>query len=419
MSSKRLTYHPKSAKMKEKDKCKEKPMKTKKPQPLVPPVITETSTEEERALAADFNKKRFTALIMRSVFIGVTLLACLFSLFLPCVKRTAAKSFDTDYSLTLSIADEFFGTFSLNSALQADVDSFIENGGRNLISLDDEGNEKRKSASEEQILADVAYKRKLSFSKIKAQYDVGAFIAAIDRNMRKGVEEIEKIVPKDKLEEKVREFYAETRITVGAVFDLFSYEIERNNYAGLGKVLDTVEYDLTETTFRNAAEKFLIGKYKWSEAFETKLKTAVAASSVLPELQDEFFLNEELPIRLYSDEGDIFQLLFSIIIGGLDMIVLINLIIKGIFLFRQFRKQDAPLRSSWTMVFLLFCLVPHLIMALFAKDASFAGVFSAGTIVIALFTLLAIAAQTVYNWHLSKMRDKFFPEADGEGETGN
>lgn len=378
--------------------------KTKK-ELLRAPIITETSTEEERTAASDFKKRRFTVLIMESVFLGLMLLALLFSLFIPCMKREVKNRYDTNYSLTLSVADEVFSYFSMGSALKADIDSFTKNGGVQLINTDND-KEHYKSASEEQILADVAYKKTCSFSKLKAQFDVESFISGVNYNINQNAKEIRKYFPEDKANELIGEYVKEQRSAVGAVFDLFSYEIERNNYAGLGRFLYTVEIDLSETSFRQAAEKFLLGKYEWNEEFKTTLNTAVKAAHVIPELQDEFYYVSGDLTRFADGTNYGFQLIFSIIILAIDILLLILLILGGISLYKQFRRSDVSLKSPRETLFLLICALLHLIMPLIIKDALFAGAFCAGTIVNALFLIFAVVLQIIYTKYLTKMKTR-------------
>lgn len=311
-----------------------------------PPAVTESSTEEELALATSFKKQRFAALIVKSVYLGLMLLAMLFALFVPCFQGKLKEEYcdKRAYTISVSATEAALGYHSFFDLLKQEAEEFEKNGGRVLL-------EEKIIASQGQILSDVAYKKGQSPNAFIRFANVDRILSLFEINVDA---ELSKIYASHQLTETEKEVYctalkASLKTSTEALLIQFSYELERYNIAGLKEFITSCYNTTEKSALDKAAATYLLGTYEWTEEAIADLKEAEAAATFLPDYNKLFYLNSSKEIvsryQMYASSG---AFVFGLGVIATCACTFIMLIISAIFLYREFKNCNAPLRYTYT-----------------------------------------------------------------------
>ncbi len=244
-------------------------------------------------------KARLTEIIVNAVILGLLVLSFVFSWFIPTANAHPAD-FD-EPSVSFSPFEMFVGTIQQISGDGALVDAFVENGGKDLLVKGDNTNTSNREPSEEQILADVEFKRTYAPSDFMAwlYYDTwfDAVLYNINTNIRAYWEEF-KNADREATVKSWTEIYEEAKVLAKiSVADLMQF-----NYAGFrnfvrGCFTAATHDSLNEETVKGLRDTYLVSDVNFAyieEAFAdlTVTKRALIESAIgnMPNYADTFKL---------------------------------------------------------------------------------------------------------------------------------
>lgn len=227
-------------------------------------------------LTVDAQKKKLwvTELVLNAVLAGLLVLSAIFSAFLPFGRfyDSRAKGVTANFSA-------LDGTILLIDELKDDSENYIliqkfkENEGESLFIKDKDGEIRRKSPSEEQVLNDVAFKREHSFGKRAKLMNVFNFISDVRDALEDAYKPLYKyagsdqnIIDIDEINRQKNEDYAAMTDAALALINLYPEEVENFNYAGLKRFLtyshaDYLNDSLTAEKVTDYEKKYLVGTY--------------------------------------------------------------------------------------------------------------------------------------------------------------
>ncbi len=284
----------------------------------------------EAQSSPDAQKKKLwlKELILCAVIAGLMLISSIFTAFLPLINISSDQI--ENYSRQLSSVDAIYLLVDVSTAPAQDneiTQKFLANGGAKLFRkinskgedvTDKEGETNYKivvrSASEEQILNDVEYKRSQDFGQdlqgIFGPLYLSDILAEQQRIYDETMNGLALIypsgVPNDLVEEMDKEVEEDKPILLDkgcAVIDLFPEEIAHYNFAGLGCFLEHAAKDyeagiLTGEKLDEYEAKYLVGTYDNETELKALFEDDMRFITYLPRYTTNFSLINGTTVEL-------------------------------------------------------------------------------------------------------------------------